>query len=228
MQFQGMSLLHYACGMQHNDSNIDAGIQMIKTLYDAHPEAIEDDRIAANIRSLHNQVQAFINGELVYAHEAEDVRLMTTPDANGQLPLHRALQNNVRLGSIKLLVKGNPSAILSPNNSGALPLHVAFQYHDPTEVIEYLLGLDPSSLDAMDRDGNTALHYACRSAKHDSIAMLLEKYGAVSISKRNTHGKLPIELLWESNEVNDRESVEYMGSVFQLLRAYPEMLATSN
>ena len=196
---------------------------MIKTLYDAHPEAIEDDRIAANIRSLHNQVQAFINGELVYAHEAEDVRLMTTPDANGQLPLHRALQNNVKLGSIKLLVKGNPAAVLSHNNKGALPLHVAFQYHDSTEVVEYLVGLDPSSLDAVDRDGNTALHYACRGAKHNSIALMLEKYGAVSISKRNAQKKLPLNLLWECAAVDDRESIEYTESVFQLLKAYPEI-----
>jgi ankyrin repeat protein len=227
-QFHGKSLLHHVCECHSNETNIEAGIQMIKIIFDAHPEAIENNTFVADIEIFHHQVQEFVNSQLVYARQAEDHTLMTTPDDNGQLPLHRALQNNVRLGSIKLLVKGNPAAVLSPNNKGALPLHVAFQYHDPTEVIEYLVGLDPSSLDAMDRDGNTAVHYACRSAKYDSIAMLLEKYGAVSISKRNTHGKLPVELLWESNEVDDRESVEYMGSVFKLLRAYPEMLAMSD
>ena len=84
------------------------------------------------------------------------------------------------------------------------------------------MGLDPS-LDAMDRDGNTALHYACRGAKHHTIALLVKKYDAVSVSRRNAEGKLPIDILWESNEVTDRESVEYMGSIFQLVRAYPEM-----
>ena len=144
---------------------------------------IENNTFVANIESFHHRVQEFVNSQLVYARQAKDHRLMITPDDNGQLPLHRALQSIVRLGSIKLLVKGNPSAILSPNNSGALPLHIACEYHDSNEVVEYLLGLDPSSLDAVDRDGNTALHYACRGAKHDSIALLLEKYGAVSISK---------------------------------------------
>ena len=76
----------------------------------------------------------------------------------------------------------------------------------------------------MDGDGNTALHYACLATKYVTIALLLEKYGAVSVSKRNARKKLPIELLWESNEVLDRESVEYTETVFRLLKAHPETL----
>ena len=223
-QFHGRSLLYYACTREYNNSNITAGIQIIKTLYDAHPEAIENIRIVSNIQGFHDHVQAFIRGELVYARQAEDHRLMMTPDNNGQLPLHRALQNNVRLGSIKLLVKGNPSAIRTAEVNLAMPLHIACEHHNSTEVIEHLLNLDRRTLRAVDIDNNTALHYACRGEKHDTITLLLEKHAA-SVSKRNTYGKLPINLLWESDEVSDRESVEYTGSVFQLLRAHPEMLA---
>ncbi len=57
---------------------------------------------------------------------------------------------------------------------------------------------------------------------------MLEKYDAVTVSKRNSHKKLPIDLLWESNAVEDRESIEYTESVFRLLREYPEMVMTSN
>ena len=167
-------------------------------------------------------MQEFINNQLVYAHEAKDFCLMTTPDDNGQLPQHRALQNNAQLGAIKLLVKGNSAAILSLDNSGALPLHVACQHHNSTDVFDYLVGLDPSTLDAVDRDGNTALHLACGCAKYETITLLLEKYDAVSVSKRNTDKKLPIDLLWESNAVEDRESIEYTDSIFRLLKAYPE------
>ena len=222
---RGWSLLRLACGQQFNDSNIHVALQMIKVIYDAHPEAIEDNRITTDIRRYHQQVQEFINSQLVHVRLAKDQRLrrrMTTPDGNGQLLLHRAVQNNVTLGSIKLLVKGNPAAILSPDNSGALPLHFAFQHDDSASIVRYLVGLDPSTLDAVDREGNSALHLACRGAKYDTIAMLLEKYDAISVSKRNTDEKLPIDLLWESNAVEDRGSVEYMGSVFQLLKAYPE------
>ena len=225
-QLRGKSLIHFACYVENNGSNVEASasIHIIKALFDAHPEAIENNRFVRETQQMRQQVQSFINGELVYARQAQDLRLMNTPDEHGQLPLHRALQNNVRLGSIKLLVKGNPSAVRSIDDNGALPLHVACEHHDSANVVEYLLGLAHITRDAIDSRGNTTLHYACRGAKYDAIALLVEKYGAASVSKRNAHGKLPIDLLWESNEVSDRESVEYMGSVFQLLKAYPEIV----
>eukprot|EP00984_Skeletonema_dohrnii_P023521 scaffold12609_cov132-Skeletonema_dohrnii-CCMP3373.AAC.6 len=220
-----MSLLHFACQRNYNDSNIEAGIQIIKAIYDAHPEAIEDNNIASNIHHWHQRVQEFVNGELVYARQAKDHRLSTTPDGNGQLPLHTALLNNARLGSIKLLIKGNPSAIRTVDtNNFAFPLHVACQHHDSTTVVQHLLGLDMRTLRAVDYCNNTILHYACLGAKYDTIALLLEKYDAVSVSKRNAHRKLPIDLLFESRGVLDRESIEYTDSVFRLLTAYPDTL----
>lgn len=54
--------------------------------------------------------------------------------------------------------------------------------------------------------------------------MLLDKYDAVSVSRRNAHMKLPIDLLFESNEAIDRESGEYTESVFRLLSANPEAI----
>eukprot|EP00984_Skeletonema_dohrnii_P014838 scaffold6323_cov118-Skeletonema_dohrnii-CCMP3373.AAC.3 len=218
----GESLLRFACPLEYNDSNIEAGIQVIKVIYDAHPEEIEDGRIVSAFPLYHQQVQAFINTQLFHARQARDHRRMTTPDGNGQLPLHTVLRSNVRLGSIKLIVKGNPSAIRTFDNSGVIPLHVACQHHYSACIIQYLLGLDRRTLKTVDYDDNTALHYACRGSKYESITLLLEKYGAVSVSKRNSQKKLPIDLLWESNAVEDRESVEYTESVFRLLKAYPE------
>jgi len=123
---------------------------MIQVIYDAHPEAIKEYLNASNIQRYHQQVQTFINGQLIYSRQARDHRLMTTPDSNGRLPLHTALQNNVRLGSIKLLVKGNPTALRAPDSSGELPLHVTCQLHDSVNVIHYLVGLDATTLEAVD------------------------------------------------------------------------------
>ena len=81
-----------------------------------------------------------------------------------------------------------------------MPLHIACEYQDSAAVVQCLLDqLDTRTLQALDIDNNTALHYACRGAKHLTIALLLETYAA-SVSKRNNDGKLPIELLWESGE----------------------------
>ena len=144
------SLLHFACNGVYNGSNIHAGTEMIQTIYDAHPEAIEENCNSSNIHDYQPPVRAFINRQLVYARQAKDHRLMTTPDSNGQLPLHTALQNNVRLGSIKLLVKGNPSALRTLENNFALPLHIACEYHESADVIQYLVGLDAPTLDAVE------------------------------------------------------------------------------
>ena len=149
---------------------------------------------------------------------------MTTPDENGQLPLHRALCDNatITFGSIKLLVKGNPSAVRCPDNTGRTPLHVACQHYETPAIIDYLIGLDSIAFRATDFEHNTALHLACRGAKHDTITLLLEKYGGTSISKRNAHNQLPIHLLLESNEVSDKDDSKFLESIYRLLRAYPE------
>jgi ankyrin repeat protein len=130
--------------------------------------------------------------------------------------------------SENVFLTGNSSTLQSPNNCGVLPLHVACQHHDSINVIQYLLSLDAATLDALDIEGCTALHYTCRGAKYETITMLLETYGAVSVSKRNAHGKLPIDLLFESSEGLDRDRVEYIESVFRLLTLYPETLMNYN
>ena len=149
---------------------------------------------------------------------------MQSTNESGQLALHKALRDNITLGSIKLLVKGNPSAISCADNRGMIPLHLACQNRESSAaVVEYLLKLDPTILRAKDFNDNTALHHACCSANHAIIALLTEKYGAVSVSKRNAHGQLPIDLLF-SRRAYDREGVEYTESFFRLLRAYPAMM----
>ena len=103
-------------------------------------------------------------------------------------------------------------------------MHVACGHHDSPEVIECLVGLDASLLRYEDVDNNTALHYACRGAKYTTIALLLEKFDAVSVSRKNRHSLLPIDLLLESDAVEDRESMDYTDSVFRLLRAHPDTM----
>jgi hypothetical protein len=91
-----------------------------------------------------------------------------------------------------------------------------------------LIGLVKITFNAVDREGNSLLHYACRGVKHNTIGLLLEKYDAVSVSKRNAQNKLPIDLLWESDRVRDREGMEYTESVYRLIRAFPETLLDSS
>ena len=212
--------------VKNNDSNIEAGLQIVKVIYDAPHEAIENNEIASDVHDYHQEVQIFINAQLAFSRQAKDHSLMTTPDANGRLPLHNLLRDNVILGSIKLFATSNTAAIQTPDKSGALPLHVACEHHESSSVVSYLLGLDMNTFHSVDNEGNTALHYACRNAQYDSISLLLRKYDAASVSKKNVHKKLPIDLLWESSVV-DRDSIKYIESCFCLLRVRPEIVMNS-
>ncbi len=209
--------LYWVCVWATNVTpKLNAYLKVMHILYDAHPEAIESNEVTSNIGSFCEEVQIYINVQLTYARQARDQALMTTPDENGQLPL------------IKLLVKGNPSAVRCPDNTNMIPLHVACQHHKAASTIEYLIGINKFTLTTVDREWNTVLHFACRGANHAIIALLLDKYGSMSVSKRNTHKQLPIELLLENkNEVSNEESVEYTESIYRLLRAYPETMMIS-
>ncbi len=215
--------------INENPSRLNECLKILQLLYDAHPGVIEDNEVTSNVGRSHVEVQIFINTQLDYARQARDRTLMTTRDENGQLPLHKALRDDVTrydfipLGSVKLLIKGNPSSVSCADNRGMIPLHLACQHHESAAVVEYLIKLDPTSLRSKDFNDNTALHHACCSANHAIIALLTEKYGAVSVSKRNAHGQLPIDLLF-SRRAFDREGVEYTESFFRLLRAYPAMM----
>lgn len=52
-----------------------------------------------------------MNTTCIYATKARDLTAMSTADENGWLPLHHALKDKAPLGSIKLLLSGNPAAL---------------------------------------------------------------------------------------------------------------------
>jgi ankyrin repeat protein len=212
-----------------SESHIDAGLQVVKILYDAFPGAIRHSALIGWIKRhlslLHPKLIEFVQTQLRYASQAQTHRNMRTLDEIGRYPLHKALiDDNITLGSIKLLVEGNPNAVHAPDNDGAYPLHLACRHNFPT-VVEYLADLNAVVLQRINDDGDTPLHYACRNAKYDTIALLLDKYEAVSVFRKNFDQKLPIELLIESDSAIDRESIEYTECIFRLVRAYPDTVS---
>ena len=225
-KYQDKFPLYWVCrgANSENTPKLNAHLKVLQMLYDGYPEAMEEEAVVSNVGTFCQEVQTFINAQLAYARQATDHRVMTTPDESGQLPLHVALRDNATLGSIKLLVKGNPSALQTVDNSGTLPLHVACQHHHSPSVVEYLIGLNSSTLEMKDRWQNTVLHFACHGANHAMIAFLLEKYDAAFVSTRNSSKQLPIDLLFESEAVSDREGIEYMESIYVLIQTNPETL----
>eukprot|EP00985_Skeletonema_marinoi_P006345 scaffold2742_cov140-Skeletonema_marinoi.AAC.5 len=214
-----------AC-MTTKESNVVAGLEVIKALYNAYPEVIVTDedffRQAIDVSRFVDAAQIaenFLISQLDYATQASDLQLVITRDEDGLLPLHKALLDVAPLGSIKLLAQANPATLQITDNSGSLPLHIACKHCDPI-IVKYLVDLDMRSLLVADHNGDTPLHCACLAANFDVIELLLAHYPTVSVGERNVNGELPIQILLEHN---DRENAGYMSSMFLLLRGTPEM-----
>ena len=212
--------LHVACISQF------AEFETVKVLYNAYPEAIYTRN--ANGRLVTDcakgmGVKFFLETQMSYALKAKDYAVMALQDGDGCLPLHHALRNNAPLGSIKLLVRGNPVALQTSDNRGKLPLHVGCEF-ETLDVVRYLVEPFESCLNVCDSIKDYPLHYACRGGKLDTVRYLLTKQ-IVPVSEKNANGKLPINLLWESCEQGaSNESNEYVETVWQLLLAYPEIV----
>ena len=213
--------LHISC----ESTNLSS----VRVLYDAYPDAIfardeqgdtplDDARVEMNQPAIE-----FLQTQLVYARQAQDMTAMTTPDDNGWLPLHHALKGNASLGSIKLLVRGNPSALRVMDNSYAFPLHIACEFSSVT-VVQFLVQWNQVILNHVDAKHNSPLHYACRWGNLGIVKYLIQA-NVPSVSERNNEKKLAIHLLFECGENTlGRKGMEYVETVWLLLLANPEVV----
>ena len=80
------------------------------------------------------------------------------------------------------------------------------------------------TLNNVDANDDSLLHYACRGGNLGIVKDLLQA-NVPSVSERNNNNKLAIHLLFECGEsILDRESMEYIETIHQLLLANPEMV----
>ena len=212
--------LHLACG------GYVTNIGSVRVLYDVYPEAIfardRDGRTPFDF-ARKQPVIDFLQTQLVYARQAQDTTAMATLDEDGWLPLHHALKDDAPLGSIKLLIRGNRAALQVADQNGVHPVHIACKFSS-VKVVKYLVELTGDTLNNVDADNNSPLHYACRRGNLGIVKYLLQA-NVPSVSERNNDNKLAIHLLFECGEsILDRESMEYVEAVRQLILANPEMV----
>ena len=168
-------------------------------------------------------VIAFLETQLANAERAQDMKTMTTLDNNGWLPLHHALKDKVPLGSIKLLLEGNPSAIRVNSNNGALPLHIACQFSS-VKVVRFLVEIDSVPVGRLDMNNDSVLHYACRGRNLGVIKYLVKNHvSLISSTEVNKKGELPIHLLCKAGK-SRKDSTLYVETIWLMLLANPEAL----
>ena len=202
-------------------------LDSIQAMYDAYPDAILSCDFSKK-RYPRQEIVEFEQKQREYAMKAKDKTIMTTVDGDGWLPLHfhHALKDNAPLGSIKLLLRGNPAAVHTTVQKEVHPLHIACEFSS-AKVVEFLLEDVGDMFNKCDVNGDSPLHYACRSANVDVIKYLVAEQSVPSVSEVNTANKLPIHLLLQcENETVDRESPEFIDACFHLFRANPESIQT--
>ena len=92
------------------------------------------------------------------------------------------------------------------------------------KVVKYLVELAGDTLNNYDANEDSLLHYACRGGNLNVVKYLLEA-NVPSVSERNNKNKLAIHLLFECGSVIlDRDSLEYVETIHQLLLANPEVV----
>lgn len=200
-------------------------VKIIRYLFDQWPEAIEEtpDIIRDVEQSLNNagkeETLSFLRNQRTYVREAKRNIRFDIQDGDGRLALHRALiQRNASLGSVKLLVQRNPAALQIVDNHGSLPLHYACKCQ--ADIVQYLVEPYDGSLNTLDANGNSTLHCACIGGACDVVSYLMQKQNSF-VSVRNRDGKIPFQLLTESNV---SQSTDFVEATWLLLVAHPESI----
>ena len=202
------------------------GMDIVKFLFDAYPEAIYIEWSGCTPLELAREMQ--VEGEVplteeiisYFEHQLEFVRQSEeypTLRINGQLLIHRGLHDGeLSLGAIKLMVKANPAIVNAADNRGDTPLIIALNC-GKNDIAKYLITVDAECLSRSDSRGNFLLHHVCSAGNCDIVNFILETsdHGA---SARNSEGKLPIQLLLNDAGCN-RNFIEYVSAIYSLLLA---------
>lgn len=172
-------------------------------------------------------------------------------DEQGMLPLHHAVQHNMHVDAVQLLIDeaGGPAALSEKTEHGLLPIHLAARSNTSPEVITFLIeegGRD--TLDVRDHAGKLPLHHAaeCNTSPAAFRVLLFEGgLGALVSSQattlllvvsgsilrdclccqrvRDVHNRVPIQLAAREN--TQHEILALLSQPFQLLKEHEAQCA---
>jgi ankyrin repeat protein len=154
------------------------------------------------------------NGTLRYARRV----LSLTKNANavddkGHTPLLLASTHSEMLVVELLRIKADPTFV---GPGGLTPLHLAAKHSQSNsvgllvETLTRLSGGDESVkagfIDAQDDQGHTALHYACRTGRHETVAILLDAGADPSITTKGGKDILEFCAMFETENLKAKSS----------------------
>ena len=206
--------LHYACR--------NSSLAVAKRVFDLYPQAIYMRNVGRRTplddarRANQTEKASFFEFQLNFVRQASQPQLH--PERR-RLPIHQTLRNeNVSVGTLKLLIADNPDSLMLVDKQGSTPLHIACVEGD-IDVIQFLVETNEDFLRVVNARGEFPLHIACSHGHCKVINYVLDKSDH-GVSVRNAYDKLPIQvLLFEAD--CDRDSLDFVEAVGRLLYANP-------
>ncbi len=144
-------------------------------------------------------------------------------DNRGRTPLHFACRYS-HITFIKALLEADPELVRSTDSNGRTALNYACERGRSVRTIAFLLERN-SDITAADENGDLPLHKACQRGDVPLVEFLMAKDMA-TIAVTNFSNELPVHALANRSGRDDvlLESTEYMGTIYKLLRAYPDTM----
>jgi ankyrin repeat protein len=200
----------------------------VKIVFNAFPEAISirnnTGRTPVEISSRRIfEIPENVTSFLVTQRELErQAREEQIPNDNGQLPLHRAVQNSdLTIGTFKLMIAANPNSVQVADNQDKTPLRVAIQAGN-LDAVKCFVNEVRGCLEEKDARGDLPLHHACRHGKVDIVSYILTQTTMGVSDPDSTENLLPIKLLVHHTPQADRDTLGYTNAVYSLISAQPE------
>jgi ankyrin repeat protein len=121
----------------------------------------------------------------------------STPNANGDLPLHLAVRARMPLPILERILADFVAAMRHRNVAGDLPLHAAVkqdpeQYRCEFEVIEWLVKRYPEAASSVDGEQELPLHVAARTGALPATINLLLQQCPAAWREVHMHGDWPL------------------------------------
>lgn len=137
-----------------------------------------------------------IRGTFAQALVNECPEAASTPDLNGDYPLHSALGNSADHSVIKVLIAAHPEAVKIADRFGRLPLYLATLQHssEPERVLRILLDSYPEAANVKTLQGDWPLHSALRAQLPSTSVRLLFDACTEAAQQKDDNGKLPLHL----------------------------------
>eukprot|EP00984_Skeletonema_dohrnii_P019434 scaffold9286_cov79-Skeletonema_dohrnii-CCMP3373.AAC.2 len=169
LKVDGRSLLHFACGMDYNDSNVAAAIGVINLLHAACPDFVREEDDDGRL-PLHHLCK---NTDIDEAAAIEILKLLIEkcPEAirhadndNGFLPVHIASMQRSRK-FYHVLIEAYPGSERITDQERMLPFHWSCGY-STLAMVEYLYKLYPDAINHATTVGFYPIHLAIMFLRH--------------------------------------------------------------